>query len=198
MGRRRAIAFMVIAVALAACTPQELGEFLSATDVRSSEKPVEAGAGNAAEMIELDNAAQELADEGLREKSRDKLDKAVDKRPWDARYSAYRVALAIANGDVATTREDVVASYRAYLEAHTRDTTKSSTELYSEWLLVFLGALDRALDIEHERTPADADRIQRLQTSFCDNLAYYNEVNTGVRVDVLSVMFLEGADCSGR
>lgn len=197
MQRRAAVASLVAVLTLAACTPQELGEFLAASDIRASDNHSEAAAGHAAEAIEVDRAAQQMADEGLREESREKLTAAADQRPWDARYVAYQAALAVANGDLERTHRDIIEGYKVYFGAHSRDQTKSNVELFSEWILVFLGGMDRALSIERDRIPAEPDRVARLETAFCNNLAYYLSYQNTLQTDVVRVMFSGGADCEG-
>jgi hypothetical protein len=199
MARRSALAGMVVvvSVALAACTPQELGDFLAATDLHESEKPAEAAAGDAATAVEVDRTAQQLADEGLRDESPEKLDQAQALRQSDARYVAYRVAMAVADGDMETAQDGFDDGYHLYVKARTGNAEWGTTEMLSEWTLIYLGGVDRALAIERDRTPHEQDRIDRLQRTFCTELRFYLATADATRRDVMSVMFAGGADCPG-
>lgn len=195
--RGLAVLLAVASVTLAACTPQELGEFFADQDLRTSDNPVEVAAGHVAAATDDDHAAQQLVDEGLREKSRDKLGEAYGRRPWDARYGAYIAALAAADGDREGYLSMFWRSSEIYMKQRFRNRDKSTEELYGQWILVLLGGFDRALAIERERTPREPERIERLETKFCGYLSFYLDgVGPDAR-DVLSVLFLGGAECEG-
>lgn len=196
--RRALVLLLVVAsVAMAACTPQELGEFFATTDLRTSDNPTEAAAGHAAEARDADRAAQERVDEGLRDKSRDKLAEAYRLRPHDARYRAYIAALLVADGNREGYTDFLLRSSRIYVQDHSRNAGASSVGLTREWILVLLGAIDRALSIERQRTPREPDRIERLETEFCGGLSVYDDYGSPVENDVFDLLFLAETDCAG-
>jgi len=196
--RRALVLLLVVAsVAMAACTPQELGEFFATTDLRTSDNPTEVAAGHAGEALDADRAAQQLVDEGLRDKSREKLTEAYRLRPQDARYRAYVAAQRVADGNREGYTDFLLRSSRIYVQDHPPIPGASSTGRIREWILVVLGALDRALSIERQRTPLEPDRIDRLETEFCSGLSVYDQYGSPVEKDVFDLLFLADTDCAG-
>ncbi|MGD2103434.1 MAG: hypothetical protein PVG83_14475 [Acidimicrobiia bacterium] len=175
---RLAILLIVLVATVAACTPQELSDFLDVADLRANEDPIHIAAGWAAMVIDEDEIAQDLADEGLREKSPDKLEEAARARPADPRYRAYRFAFVVANGGKEWL--EAFHSWGELLRSH-RDAELDSrglepgdpraqavkNEIDSRESFAMLEALDWALFIERGRTPKEPDRIHRLETVFC-------------------------------
>jgi hypothetical protein len=196
--RRALVLLLVVAsVAMTACTPQELGEFFATTDLRTSDNPPEVAAGHAGEALDADRAAQQLVDEGLRDKSREKLTEAYRLRPQDARYRAYVAAQLVADGNRKGYTDYLLRSMRIYNQDHSRNAGASSVGLAREWILVMLGALDRALSIERQRTPLEPDRIERLETEFCSGVSAYDRYGGSAEKDVFDLLFLADTDCAG-
>ncbi len=198
MVRRRGLVVVVLLLSLvvAACTPQELGEIFADQDLRTSENPAEAAAGHVATATETDQAAQQLVDEGLREKDRDKLVKAWDQRRQDARYAVYLVAQAYADGTVERFWSSLYNSASLYLRERDPKGDASTEEVYGDWLLVVLGALDQALSIEYERTPREPDRIERLEEVFCATKSFYLRDYGPSARDVFDLVFLAETECT--
>ena len=201
MHTRRAIvavvALSMVSLGLTACTPQELGDFFAEEDLRSSEEPVDQASGHAGEAINSDSRAQELADQALRERDASKLQDAYRQRPRDARYPAYAAAMALADDHNSEYLDILNRSSQLYVKQRSEGRTATAEELYREWLLVFLGALDHVLTIERERQPLEPARIERLGSKFCAHLTFYLERYDTESRDVLSVLFLGGAECEG-
>lgn len=192
---RAAIPIVVATAVLAACTPQELGEFFADQDLRASENRAEAASGYAAEVTEKDRAAQELVDQGLKEKDHDKLIAARDLRPHDVRYPAYQAVLGLADGTNESFWNSLQPYASRYVDERRRATDKSIEEAYGQWVLVVMGVLDQAIEVERSRTPAEPARIERLQRQFCGAHRFYVLGSGSESREVLDVMFLGGGEC---
>lgn len=195
MGRR--LIAMILLLVLAGCTPQELSEFFAVEDLRSSAKPEEAAAGHAVEAIDDDRAAQELADEALRDKDGSQLEQAMRDRPQDARYGAYLGLLALMEGRTDNYAGYFLQSRSLYVAQRPHDDDASAERLRAEWTLVVLGEFDHALAIERARSPIDEKRIERLEWGYCANLYEYLDVHDSLPGDLENVLTVDEGRCDG-
>ena len=201
--RRLAIITAVFVMTLTACSVLELVEFFDVVDLETHENPVKQAAGDAAEALDKDRAAQRMADEGLRERSPEKLEEASQERPRDPRYRMYQAAFELANGN----RDEYRRKLRAAVEIAAADVAPTIKwlgldrddeeaqliilEAELRWAKTFLEGLDWALAIERGRVPVEVERIKRLETEFCGYLAKYDQLSGSAPLLAL----VGGANC---
>jgi hypothetical protein len=194
MERVRSLAPLIVAIALlAACTPQELGEFMLTQDLRKNENHEQAAAGYAAQTVDDIRTAQETADEALRDKDPEKLKEAAEERSADPRYDVYLAALALADGNGPL--------YQQYLQdgsiLYQKTQAANADETMTRWILVILGGLDRALAVERARATIEPERIKRLEYGFCLFQLRYRSRLEALSNDVLDTLYAGKADCTG-
>jgi hypothetical protein len=205
--RRLATITAVFVIALTACSVQELVELFDVVDLETHEDPVKQAAGDAAEALDKDRAAQRMADEGLRERAPEKLEEALQERPRDPRYRIYRAAFELANGNrdeylrgleeaAGIAWADLAATIEGLgLGRDDEETQRIILEAEFRWFKTVLEGLDWALAIERGRVPVEVERIERLESRFCKlhsgYLAQYGQPSGGAPL----LAFVGGANC---
>jgi hypothetical protein len=205
--RRLATITAVFVMTLTACSVLELVEFFDVVDLETHENPVKQAAGDAAEALDKDRAAQRTADEGLRERSPEKLEEASQERPRDPRYRIYQAAFELANGNryeygqklgaaAGIAGADFAATMEGLgLDRDDEETQRIAFEADLRWFKTFLEGLDWALAIERGRVPVEVQRIERLETELCKlhsgYLGKYSQLSGGAPLLAL----VGGANC---
>jgi hypothetical protein len=188
-GFRLAVLAVLVSVIAGACTPEELVDFSDVMGMPDS-TPEGQAAAQAGETLAADKEAQDLAEEGLQERSPEKLAEATQLRPYDYRYSLYSTVLAIADGD-RTAERDAAKRATDILKVYQRLTVRQleipsqgiealqlAKDSWSAFFVEYLKALDWGLTIEEGRQPADPDRVERLASAYCRALDTYLEIGT--------------------
>lgn len=204
---RLAMAAVAFGLVTSSCSPQELAEIFAVRDLGASDNPVKAAAGDAADALNEDRSAQQLADEGLRERSIDKLVDAAEERPRDPRYPAYVAAHSLAEGNrrayvawlegaadiIFTERDATIESLSLPEDSEERRRVRFEAEVHLYRSVI--EGLDWALAIERGRTPMEPKRVERLESELCKLQDRYYErfglASGGAPVLVL----VGGADC---
>jgi hypothetical protein len=205
--RRLATITAVFVMTLTACSVLELVEFFDVVDLETHENPVKQAAGDAAEALDKDRAAQRTADEGLRERSPEKLEEASQERPRDPRYRIYQAAFELANGNrnecgrkLMEAVRIVAADVAATIEGLGLDLDDEKAQLIRleadlHLTKTTLEGLDWALAIERGRVPVEVERIERLESEFCKlhsrYLAKYSQLSGSAPLLAL----VGGANC---
>lgn len=209
MARHRLLVIAAVVVGLmgSACSPLELAEIFAVRDLSTNEDPVKVAAGDAAPALDADRSAQMLADEGLREKSIDKLAEAARARPRDPRYPAYAAAFQLAEGNrvayEAWLREAAkitVSEQNAIIEGESlqRDSVKERQVKYNATLALYrsvIEGLDWALAIERGRDPEDPGRIDLLEKELCKQKDFYHKRFDPAPGGAPILLYVGGAEC---
>lgn len=204
---RRVVTAVLVGMLASACSPQELAEIFAVNDLSASENPVKVAAGDAAQALEKDHSAQQLVDEGLREKSKDKLLEASDKRPRDPRYTSYLAAYALAEGNyydyfdwihevarISDSERDMTIQSLG-LDADSEEARLKKDELDLNAARGFVEAVDWALAVERGRSPVEPKRVQRLEEALCKLIAAYFKLDAKTSVDAPILVLVGGASC---
>jgi hypothetical protein len=188
----------VFSLMLAACTPQELAELFNLVDLRASDNPTTRAAGNAAEELDKDREAQQLVDEGLREKSPEKLEQAVEQRPLDPRYKIYQAASELANDNDDGYRLKMFEAATAIdpdVIRRSEEDDETRRNLDRQWREGVLLAFDQAIAIERERDPIEPERVERLERVFCAYYRYHTNTHGDTQRGAIFLALVNGAHC---
>jgi hypothetical protein len=204
---RLLVAVVVLGLAASACSPQELAEIFAVNDLSASQNPVKVAAGAAAKSRDQDRAAQQLADEGLREKSKDKLERAAALRPTDVRYGSYLAAYSLAEGNKRqfmdeigeinsiVIRESSKTIANLGLDENSNEARRIKKKMDIDAARHLLEAVDWALVIEYGRSPQDPERVKNLEKAVCTMTRVYLKAWARVSGDAPIPVLLSGASC---
>lgn len=205
---RLVVVVVVLGLAASACSPEELAEIFNVSDLSISQNPVKVAAGNAAEAKDQDRAAQQLADEGLREKSKDKLLQAREARPRDPRYEAYLAAYELANGHydkfrnwireagyISTSERNRAIESRR-LDRDSPEARRIARKADVNVVRDFIEAVDWALAVERGRSPVEKDRVERLENELCKLRNLYLERYFRAPGGAPVLILVGGAECA--